>query len=266
MSTNTIIQSEHQLPTPMSSPPRSNSPTNDLMKIPPNTLFFEPLEKKKQEVQKPTVNKKKSLLKLIEKYISELEGRDKSIKIIQYAFKILLHYSLVDKKRWSSMVSHFSQTRKILRLGHWVGTVQEMKQTKLNDIVSWCILLNTFSNEMGDDIFCLYKMGVVDPWIGKKAEKISIYCWFFGILNDLRSNFISLQKLKNQQKQEKDKKDLQFQQKLFLAHVSCVKLIMDGIFCSCDIWEPTYSSGIQAWSGFFSGLLSAYKLWCKLSS
>ncbi|KAI9308708.1 peroxisomal biogenesis factor 11-domain-containing protein [Cunninghamella echinulata] len=282
----TIIRSEHQLPTPMSSPPRSNSPTYDLIHTLPNnnsnTLFFEPIKKQQQELkekaikkQQPIIKKKKpSFLSLIEKYISNLEGRDKSIKIIQYAFKILLHYSLVNKKRWASMVSHFSQTRKILRLGHWVGTLQEMKQTKWNDILSWMILINTFSNEMGDDLFCLYKMGVVDPWIGKKAEKISIYCWFMGILNDLKSNFISLQKeqlkLKSKQHDNDDNMDhdllLQQQQKVFLIQVSCMKLIMDGIFCACDIWQPSYSNGVQAWSGFTSGLLSAYKLWCKLST
>ncbi|KAI8093606.1 peroxisomal biogenesis factor 11-domain-containing protein [Halteromyces radiatus] len=259
MSTNVNV---FQLPSPMASPPRSCSPTKGFDTY---NAMLTPKDEKKQKIDKK--KKQPSLLSILEKYISDLEGRDKSIKIIQYTFKILLHYQLVDKKRWTTMVSHFSQTRKILRVGHWLGTIQEMHQLLLSSsnrsflslLAKWCTLWITLGNEVADDLFCFYKMGVFGPSLGKKAEKISIYCWFIGIWIDFRSNIMTLQKLLQQQKEED-------QQKIFLTKISCTKLLMDGIFCACDIWEPSFSPVVQAWSGFFSGSLSGYKLWYKIKS
>ncbi|ORX58675.1 hypothetical protein DM01DRAFT_1333292 [Hesseltinella vesiculosa] len=188
-------------------------------------------------------------------YISELEGRDKSIKIIQYSFKLLLHYRLVNAKRWSGMVSQFSQTRKILRVGHCLGTLRDMQTS--HSLWEWLVLFNTLGNEIGDDIYCFYKMGVVPPRLGKKAELVSIYCWFVGIWIDLHQAVLALQKIKGN--------DPETNEKRIMAQVSCVKLMMDGIFCTCDILEPSNSAVVQAWSGFFSGCLSGYKLWHKVS-
>jgi hypothetical protein len=184
----------------------------------------------------------RDVLAVIQKYISDLEGRDKSIKIIQYAFKILLHYRWVDSKRWSTMVSHFSQTRKILRVGHCLGTIREMmdlysSSTKNNNhplrmLATWCGLLITLGNEVADDLFCFYKMGVFGPSLGKKAEKVSIYCWFVGIFIDLKSNLKSLHALLQQKRKDLSVEEQHaHQQKIFLARVSCTKLMMDGIFC-----------------------------------
>ncbi|KAI8340345.1 peroxisomal biogenesis factor 11-domain-containing protein [Chlamydoabsidia padenii] len=281
----------YQLPSPMPSPPRSSSPTSMMTAIDkcaplPVALFhpiLTPKDDNNNEYLSPpaqpikTQTSKKGLLAVIQKYISDLEGRDKSIKIIQYAFKILLHYRWVNAKRWSTMVSHFSQTRKILRVGHGLGTFREMialystqqQQHPLRMLAKWCALFITFGNELADDLFCFYKMGVFGPSIGKKAEKVSIYCWFLGIFIDLKSNIMSLHSLLQQQRKNKDismEEQQLNQQKIFLAQVSCTKLMMDGIFCACDIWEPSFSSGVQAWSGFFSGSLSGYKLWCKFRS
>jgi hypothetical protein len=203
-------------------------------------------------VQQPikTPQPSRDVLAVIQKYISDLEGRDKSIKIIQYAFKILLHYRWVDSKRWSTMVSHFSQTRKILRVGHCLGTLRDMmdlyssspssaKNHPLRMLATWCGLLITLGNEVADDLFCFYKMGVFGPSIGKKAEKVSIYCWFLGIFIDLKSNLKSLHTLLQQQRKSKDlslEEQQVHQQKIFLARVSCTKLMMDGIFCGK--WKP----------------------------
>ncbi|KAI8344797.1 hypothetical protein BC941DRAFT_342199 [Chlamydoabsidia padenii] len=172
------------------------------------------------------------LLTTIQRCLSDLEGRDKMMKIIQYSFKVLLFHQWVDAKRWSAMVSHLSQTRKLLRVGKWIDTL-------LSQTTSYIVL----GNRVADDLFCFYKLGVVGPGIGKKAERLAMYCWFLNICIDLKSTIMSLQ-----------------QKKLFLTQLSCVKLVMDALFCACDIWKPT--PGIQAWSGFFSGCLAGYKHWC----
>lgn len=208
-----------------------------------------------------------------QKFIKELDGRDKGIKVIQYLFKILLHYRLVNPARWKTMVSHFSMTRKILRLGSSIAPVRE-----LTDGASFwksVVLVNEIGNGVADDVYCFYKLGVVSSKIGNQAEWIAIYCWFAAILHDIRANVAQLQKCRDDP------------EKYFMTQVSIAKLSMDGIFCgmllftcnflalfivadrsffnspACDIWKPRFSDGVQAWSGFFSGSLSAYKLWKK---
>lgn len=56
------------------------------------------------------------------------------------------------------------------------------------------------------------------------------------------------------------------QDKLFWLHVSLIKTMMDGGFCGYDLFQCQFSNGFQAWTGFISGVLSAYKLWCKNST
>jgi hypothetical protein len=85
-----------------------------------------------------------------------------------------------------------------------------------------CTLLIVVGNRVADDLFCFYKLGVLGPWIGKKAERTAVYCWFLGIWIDLRSTLIAMV---DQKRQPRD------QAKLFLTKLSCVKLIMDVIFC-----------------------------------
>ncbi|KAI9322408.1 peroxisomal biogenesis factor 11 [Dichotomocladium elegans] len=198
------------------------------------------------------------MLVLIQKFLKELDGRDKTIKIIQYAFKILLYYKLVNPKRWAAMVSQFSMTRKILRLGLFVGPARALLFEPALPLWQKSVMLNEFSNMVGDDLFCLYKLGVVSPSVGKRAEVIAIYCWFLGILNDLAENYKTLHGLRTKEKPD--------QEKVFNTQISIVKLTMDCIFCACDIWQPSFAAGVQAWAGFFSGSLSGYKLWRKIAS
>ncbi|CAO3684190.1 unnamed protein product [Rhizopus microsporus] len=197
--------------------------------------------------------KRKSWIKIVQRLLKELDGRDKMMKTIQYFIKILLHYKLIRAKHWSTMASQFSMTRKILRLGTAVGPFQEI-EPKLN--YRTAILLNEIINGVSDDIFCFHKLGFVSTSIGTRAEIISAYCWFIGILNDIKDQVQSLKKL---QRNNGDK------DKIFLAEISIIKLLMDAVFCACDIYHPSYSASAQAWSGFFSGLLAGYKLWIKFS-
>ncbi|ORY92309.1 hypothetical protein BCR43DRAFT_566524 [Syncephalastrum racemosum] len=184
-----------------------------------------------------------------QKFIKELDGRDKGIKVLQYLFKILLHYRLVNAARWKTMVSQFSMTRKILRLGSSIAPIRELA----DGASFWksVVLVNEIGNGVADDVYCFYKLGVVSSKIGNQAEWIAIYCWFAAILHDIRANVAQLQKCRDDP------------EKYFMTQVSIAKLSMDGVFCACDIWKPRFSDGVQAWSGFFSGSLSAYKLWKK---
>ncbi|KAG0170614.1 hypothetical protein DFQ28_002056 [Apophysomyces sp. BC1034] len=231
----------HALPTPTSSPP----PSSPQLKQSPSFLALS-----KPMVTKPL--RKVSIIATFHKMIQDLDGRDKSLKFIQYLFKILLHHRLVNPKLWSPLTSQFSMTRKLLRLGHVIGPIRELAAGP-SSVIESLILLNAIGNDLADDIYCIFKLGLVGPRLGKRAELVAYYCWFVGILVDLQSNFKTLRRLEKEQDEEK----------AFMTKVSIVKLLMDGIFCSCDIWQPSFANGVQAWAGFFSGSLSGYKLWQK---
>ncbi|CAO3703170.1 unnamed protein product [Rhizopus stolonifer] len=207
------------------------------------------------------------LVTIFQRFLKELDGRDKMMKTIQYLLKILMHYKWAQAKHWSTITSQFSMTRKVLRLGNAIGPLKEF--SKKNTTRENLFLLNETVNDLCDDLFCLYKLGWVNKKLGERAEVISAYCWFIGIMKDLNDNRKSLRK----QQKSLAKKDeaivlnrLEMEKKVFVTEISIVKLFMDGVFCACDIWPPSNSASVQAWSGFFSGLLAAYKLWIKFST
>ncbi|KAI8087662.1 peroxisomal biogenesis factor 11-domain-containing protein [Gilbertella persicaria] len=206
-------------------------------------------------------------LNVLQRLLKELDGRDKMMKVIQYFIKILLHYKVVKAKHWSTLTSHFSMTRKILRLGTALGPLREI-QLKHDSVWNTLILSNEIVNAVSDDVFCLYKLGFFGSKVGDRSEILSAYCWFLGIMVDIRSAAQSYIKLTNAvKKHDGDEKSLlEHQKKIFVMEVSIVKLLMDGVFCACDILQPSYSSSVQAWSGFFSGALAGYKLCIKFSN
>lgn len=169
-------------------------------------------------VAKPV--RKISIVATFHKMIKDLDGRDKTLKIIQYIFKILLHHRLANPKLWSPLTSQFSITRKILRLGHGIGPLRELAAGP-SSVFESLVLVNAIINDFADDIYCIFKMGLVGPRLGKRAEELAYYCWFIGILVDLQSNFATLRRLEKQNDKEK----------AFMTKVSIVKLLMDGVFC-----------------------------------
>ncbi|CEP13123.1 hypothetical protein [Parasitella parasitica] len=200
---------------------------------------------------------------ILQKLLKELDGRDKLMKIIQYFIKILLHYKLAKAKHWSAITSHFSMTRKLLRFGTAIGPIKELSLLK-NTIPSTLITLNAIVNSISDDVFCLHKLGLFGSYVGATSEKISAYCWFAGILVDLREGALNMSALKAKSS-EAEKPDTQLAQKIHIAEISIIKLLMDAVFCACDIHPPKEAASIQAWSGFFSGVLAGYKLWIRFS-
>jgi hypothetical protein len=197
----------------------------------------------KKEATRPFVSR---WLSVIQKLLKELDGRDKLMKIIQYFVKILLHYKLVQAKHWSTLTSHFSMTRKLLRLGTAMGPMRELSPLK-SSIPQTLIVLNALVNNVSDDVFCLYKLGMVGPYLGAKSERISAYCWFAGIMVDLRecvSNMIKLQQKCLKSSNEELVKIIELRQKMFVAEISTIKLLMDAIFCGkfiiIRILKPTY--------------------------
>jgi hypothetical protein len=177
------------------------------------------------------IKSKPSVLTVAKKIIKDIDGKDKTMKILQYFIKILLHYKLVKAKYFSTVTSHFSMTRKILRLGNEVGPIHELSENKQLTTVEKISLYNDLLNTISDDIFCLYKLGVFGDYLGKQSEIVAAYCWFIGIMFDMKNNIRSYKKQQKQVLKTKgqEKQDLLF--KIYVTEVSIIKLLMDGIFC-----------------------------------
>ncbi|ORX87436.1 hypothetical protein K493DRAFT_319669 [Basidiobolus meristosporus CBS 931.73] len=235
-------------------------------------------------VKKPTL----SALTIFKKCLLLTDGRDKFLKVIQYFSKLLLLIVLKNPKRYpnvykrmSSMVSAFSSTRKILRLGNFLepyGTVQDVfagsyknfsimnGSEKLAYVYGVCKSTLEVVNCISDDIFCLSKMGVVPKSWGKRSDSLSTKLWFVAIwldIHELVKDRLDLQRQINTESYTLDKPKLQ--DKMYWNGISIAKLLGDLAFCGYDFFKCDFSETFQVSAGFISGALGTYKLWVKKS-
>ncbi|KAI9024417.1 hypothetical protein CLU79DRAFT_747040 [Phycomyces nitens] len=207
---------------------------------------------------------RKSVFAIAQTVLLLFDGRDKALKTIQYTFKVLIYYNILHSKVWSTMTSRLSLTRRILRLGTALGPIRVLMATLVPPTQN-LLLLNTITNNLADDVVCFYKLSLINPGLGKQAQKTAHYCWFISIIADLKSAFSALWQL---QLLSYDHERLNQSQRddLWMARISIIKLMADGVFCACDIWKPSFSGPAQAWSGLISSVLAGYKLWHKSST
>ncbi|KAL0086138.1 hypothetical protein F4703DRAFT_1904743 [Phycomyces blakesleeanus] len=192
------------------------------------------------------------------------DGRDKALKTIQYTFKVLIHHNVLHSKLWPTMTSKLSLTRRVLRLGTALGPIRILTASLVPPTQN-LLLLNTITNNLADDVVCFYKLSLINPVLGKQAQKTAHYCWFISIIADLKSACSALWRLQPIS-HDQDRSYKNHQDDVWMASVSIVKLVADGVFCACDIWQPSFSGTAQAWSGLISSVLAGYKLWHKSST
>ena len=220
------------------------------------------------------------------------DARDKSLKLIQYALKIVLaHHSPRNKKQLKALINACSSARKMIRLGHWLVSLNEIVNVRgkssfwrvfwSNDV--WAVV-DTISpfvdvfNDIADDLYALGKFGVLSKHVQHRAEPWSNHLWFISILISLSEQYRSYNDLihriekskhpfKRPDEKEYTKEHSELQEKLYWWRISTVKLVMDLCFCGYDVF-PWMQRKIptdhwQAWSGMCSGMLATYKLYVK---
>ncbi|CAI2163289.1 3508_t:CDS:2 [Funneliformis geosporum] len=193
----------------------------------------------KRPIPKPTVE-------ILRRLLVHSDGRDKSLKVTQYFGKIILWLHINKNKtkypklysRLNVMTSQFSNTRKIIRLAHFLEPYADFKEyvagkrnlprtaIPYEHVVHTLGFINSIVsllNDIFDDLYCLGKIGILSKSVAKRSEPIAI--------------------------------------KLCL-----VKFIMDFCFCGYDLFGCKFSDGVQAVSGFIAGILSFHKLWVKENS
>ncbi|KAK9768140.1 hypothetical protein K7432_001490 [Basidiobolus ranarum] len=235
------------------------------------------------DVSPPT--KKPSFIDVFRKILNITDGRDKLMKLIQYVLKIVMityfrqpgrHPAL--RKRLSALSSSFSNTRKILRLGNCVEPYNKLNTEygKLNQLKGYSsvqlylyirVVFKTavsLVNTLSDDLFCLSKLGVLSPEVGRRTGRLSLRLWMINIVLDSQDSIQESFKLLNTLKMDTGKRDeVKTLDQLFWSCLNVVKLLCDGIFCSYDIFECKFSPLFHASVSLISGVLSTYKLWFR---
>lgn len=155
----------------------------------------------------------KSALAIFRQLLLVADGRDKTLKVIQYFVKILFWAHLSQRKkrypllyqRLSALASNFSTTRKIIRLGHVVEpystflTYANGEKTfhpdaalrdKLLFYTGAISAIFNITNDLVDDAYCLGRIGAFDLSIAKITEPISARLWFTCIWIDMYENLL----------------------------------------------------------------------------
>ncbi|KAI8052953.1 hypothetical protein BDF22DRAFT_686216 [Syncephalis plumigaleata] len=156
------------------------------------------------------------------RFVRQTDGRDKTMKLIQYSLKVLLWRAIknprdkVFRQRLSALVKAFSTTRKIIRLGHWLEPYEEILDWLVNIPIQSRQVSNQqlakstlksmpttvfakwlwdgvppvvgFLNDFFDDIYCLCRINCLPKWMEDPSEIWSLRCWFLGIWLDLYGN------------------------------------------------------------------------------
>ncbi|RUS15798.1 peroxisomal biogenesis factor 11-domain-containing protein [Endogone sp. FLAS-F59071] len=160
--------------------------------------------------QSPALSLAYQHLTTLRKFLVVTDGRDKALKLVQYIVKVLLWSYLDARKKHHSdlhghlhaLASHFSTTRKIIRLGHVIEPYGEL--VDFNSLpplpttaprrerifralaVVYCVL--ALAQDVSDDVYCLAKIGVIPRHLAKQAEPWSIKLWFVTIWLDVHKN------------------------------------------------------------------------------
>lgn len=207
--------------------------------------------------------------------MGEKGGTDKTIKLIQYTGRLLLWatkqqfflqrkplvllYQLLElDARLNGMVSNFSQFRKIIKLGEWLAPTEDLLTSKHPfTSLSYTKEIMEVVNTVGDDIYCLAKMGVVrNKTLGRNGELMANWGWYGAIFLNIR---VALETYRVAVLSG-NKNDI------FDAKLTLFKLANDFIFCTIDCLEPKGLSNIyQTVTGLSSGCVGFYKLWVKIS-
>jgi hypothetical protein len=223
-----------------------------------------------------------TLLPAVIKFLRLTDGRDKSMKLVQYTLKLLLmRYLLAPQHKGlrthlSALVSSFSTTRKITRLAHAIEPINELHSISLEGVPKglsgyplfrW--QLGVFStllgvgNDLLDDMYCLAKIKVLPAHIGDWAERRSLYCWFSSICIDVHENIAQQRALARKIPLLPEEEQGAAAEKLYWVRLSLFKLLADGFFCSYDLSRATWSDEAYVGAGWLSGVLGTYKLWVK---
>ncbi|KAF9907387.1 hypothetical protein EC991_010947 [Linnemannia zychae] len=186
----------------------------------------------KKKTRAPYHCTSKSVGQIIREISDAVDGRDKTIKVIQYFAKVFLWLFLSNPKQYAvlatrlkALAKQFSNTRKVLRLTHFIdplASVLTLAVTLRSNVRKHGLRrtldkepsqgwghavrdrlghLNTvlgFVQDIADDIYCLGVIGVLDRSFSDKAEPWSNRLWMVGVTIDLHENLQTIRDVRKQ--------------------------------------------------------------------
>ncbi|CAN6674740.1 hypothetical protein TRVA0_063S00276 [Trichomonascus vanleenenianus] len=228
-------------------------------------------------------------IRVVIEVLDDKNGKDKTLKLIQYVCKLIIWYAKSGKISKallgpiSKIASGFSLFRAIMRMFNWMEPVYNLGEMLLSSKrqfgLDLIVELLDFSTAVTDDISCLKKMGVItNKQFVAKAEKQGAWTWFLSILINLRKEHAKYRALSQQiialeyrQQRDSEKHDLEeyaakrkkIEDAMYWSRVSFWKLMSDGAFCFFDVFEPPLDAVIQTLAGLSSGILAYHKIYAK---
>ncbi|CAG8543203.1 8293_t:CDS:2 [Paraglomus brasilianum] len=211
------------------------------------------------------------------------DGRDKTMKVVQYFTKIVFWLYLSDNKskyptlhaRGSALTSQFSTTRKIIRLFHFLEPYTDFREYVIGarflnpksppygKVAHYLGFVNSVAgmgNDILDDLYCLGKIGILSKETARRVEPIAIAVWFVTIWLDIHELLWNVWQLKKKMARAKgrcsEEECKKMEEKMFWLKHGLLKMLADLSFCGYDFFECTFSEGFQTITGFASGALS----------
>ncbi|PRT55069.1 hypothetical protein B9G98_02689 [Wickerhamiella sorbophila] len=195
--------------------------------------------------RRPTVD-------VIVEILQKRDGKDKSIKIIQYTAKLIMilgktpavssayaKYGL--DARLSPLARELSMFRKVIKLFDWVKTLREIQE---DDELDWISLVDLYT-EIMDDLYFYAKIGVLDKRLTDRFARQADIGWFITIFGNLyRKSQVSV--------------------KGKAWRLDVAKLLCDLVFCTIDVFEIPADGSWQIVSGLASASVGYYKIWRKV--
>jgi len=236
------------------------------------------------------------MVKILLDLLSLSDGRDKSLKIVQYALNIIiwrLSFTQIKgnefEKSCQTLQKTLSDSRKVFRLGNWISVWKEVKQGPnwgnsfflriILYISKVCALITSSSD---DTSWFLKATGSKNPYREKISQwgdiawTITICCELVNLALEQYKNYIKVQKVRTLQYNQDGvakisvdptTSETQLQsiyRERWLIFINQVKLLCDLPVASSHGFSLDTNPGIIAISGFISSSCGLYKVYSKL--
>lgn len=239
------------------------------------------------------LNKK---LGIFSKILAVYDGKDKSLKLVQYFLKILLDFDLirpgVNRSNVVKTTKDISDARKIFRLGRPIESLQSMRNAVASHIKStsadttfhliYSVVEGT-SNILDDfgtlvKLFSWHSKSIDLYWV-PFADENSILAWWITLHMDLYSMLITRRTRNAATSEEHQEESTSLAQFVALRHrqflndpvfrlhcISILKVLSDYLFCAVEYTNfltGKTASRLRTLSGFSSAACSFYKIYHK---
>jgi len=255
-----------------------------------------------ESINHPSTNVLARRSNIIFNSLTFTDGRDKSLKILQYTLAFLMlsffkKYNVMIGMHKSILntIAMCSDARKVIRLANFTGFFSKLvyllqgRGMNPNQPLSSIdkkhyplLVLKTaadFLNGITDDLFCLGRFNVIDKTTGIQAKQWSYKLWWTSLTVDLYLGVVKLNSAKRKlgnytntlsekpsnstPEEPKLPSTTELQTQYYNFQLNLVKTMSDLIFCGYDLFCIEKNRELMYISAVLSGFIGYYRLWLK---